>query len=357
MIVFNENLENRILYSHNNSIIEFYSDSTALPLKAEITGLGFTATIYPSQDKLFWFNFKEYINALINVNNYIDKQTLTNAVTTNPYLYILNSTITIFLNNDTNQATSLIRYFIAGAKNKRSKIFELATDNFILSPKINLNTYYLKKWVGFPFDYSFYIGGSVLDSNITNTTTNEQSNINLILNKFNRIKNVNNLLIGKNNLNIDEYNINLQIENIQPCSNENVYLKWFYNGAFYYWLFENYQEITTSENLKTINQDFYNLNKSFGATSEVGKNVNSIINCNQDIVNELDAELLMTIFVSPKVFMYTGATNTDLNYVFNPFDFLEVRISNKSLITKNWKGQPVKIDLQLIVPDIDTLKI
>ena len=366
MINFLTQLPNRILFSGNNAIIRF-SLASGTPLKATIGNADFEAVVYPDSNGLFYFNFKEYLLTLANVNNYQDTLT-TNLPTVINYagvsFYNLSALITIE-RTDTTLATAVVnRLVIAGAQQLTDAQIE-PTQDFVLLPS---NT--VRYWQGYPFDVSYF--GSGINQSLTQFLTNQnlltaQASLPFVFTSLQRVvfsdgrtdTNIDNILEladGLNELKFSFATLGSEaffnvIKDQNPC--EGVYLKWFWNGAFLYWLFPKYYlHERTSSNTTEFESRFENLEQSFGSVTQKGKESRDRISLNAELLTESDVKHLATLFDSPSVFMFKGRPFTRAF----PFDWVEVRVDNVTNILREWKGRPVTMDFSITLPPNETLQ-
>jgi hypothetical protein len=375
MIIFTETLPDRVLYSHNNSIIQFYSNHTSPAVKATITSVGIDAIIYPDMNGKFYFNFKEYVSTLVNETNFKDTL-ITDLPSVYNYQgsdffriwYDLTALIIVDFEDLTDETTALNRTFIAGAldlDNYKRQVYNIDSHFPLLplKPKSN-NQYFAKHWEGYPFDMMFWRGTfptplARLDNNTTLSTWDLGLNFSSVQNRFvisdgatdTTFENEFIIANGLNKLQYIDTFIDL-VKVANPC--EGVYLKWFYNGGFLYWLFPSvYNTELSSQNNGEINTDFDNLDKSFGKVSQLGKSTNKVVNVDSDLLTNDESNFLQTILKSTKVYYFTGVPNTKAD----PTDWIEIRVANKNQTIRNNKGQPISISLSLILPDDDNLQL
>lgn len=368
MIQVLQPLPNRVLFSANNAIMTFRLTSNT-PLKATVASLGISATIYPDVNGVFFFNFKEYIQALANQNNYRDTL-VTNLPNAFNYQavnnYLLQALISVEDTNGYFTTTTVSRQFLAGALNLQN----LQRDSvpigasFIclpIVPKTN-NTYFAKYWEGFPFDFSFYSvepGQGVINESlpisayqIPQVGTPHQRLVFSDGRTDSTIEDVFSLIEGENNL-LFNWGSRLDLVKVQnPC--EGVYLKWWYNGGYVYWLFEQFfEQSQITSNIGEIESEPSNLEQSFGAETQIGKNAFERINLNSDYLTERESNLLMTLFLSPKVYYFTGTPNAR-NFVNS---WIEVKVEGATNTLRNWKKQPNIFEFSITLPSQDTLLI
>jgi hypothetical protein len=367
MIQVLQPLPNRVLFSANNAIMTFRLTS-GTPLKATIASLGISATIYPDVNGVFYFNFKEYVQALANQNNYRDTL-VTNLPSQLTYTaennYFLQALISIEDTNGDFTTTTVSRRVLAGALNLQNLQRDSVStgQSFVclpIVPKTN-NTYFAKYWEGYPFDISLFV------QEVEPSLTNESLPITplefLVPSPHMRlyfsdgrtdstIEDVFSLIEGENNL-LFNWGSRLDLVKVQnPC--EGVYLKWWYNGGYVYWLFEQFfEQAQITSNIGEIESEPTNLEQSFGSETQIGKNAFERINLNSDYLTERESNLLSTLFLSPKVYYFTGTPNAR-NFVNS---WIEVKVEGATNTLRNWKKQPNIFEFSITLPSQDTLLI
>jgi hypothetical protein len=197
-IVFEKQLTlTDLLFSYNNNTVTFKSNSSLTVRKATLTFNGLVFTLFPDPANKFYFNFKYSISTLLNgINNFSD-QTNLDIVTpiandfktrvlndggtfeaydcliaqitelgVDPIIdytdYIFNDfevTYKIFFTNDTSETQTVTYNFLSAYVNYQDykKLypqypFQVA-GQYLLKPIT-----YLKSWLGYPFDITYYNG-------------------------------------------------------------------------------------------------------------------------------------------------------------------------------------------------------
>lgn len=367
--------ESNFLFSHNNNVIEFLTDSTKVIRDCIITVGTNVVTIYPKPDGTFYYNFKEIVSSLVNNNNYADDLQVDLDVS---YVYTwdsrvyLNLDVDISINftDDTNDTDSKVLQFVLSAVNLRdyNNRFPIVDDllnPFILSPKsVNANNaYYSKYFVGYPFDITLYKNQDSLDEISIENNTNGTSYIfnSSLSNKFNRlafsdgrtsstIEDVLPLVEGNNNLKIEASNpinnVFLNIEKQDGCNG--VYLKWLNDsGGYSYWLFTNNAARRGYKEKGYLNNDFENLEDTTSQDISLGLDSKDTLNVYESNLNENQKNLIATILDSPKVYLFTGTPFSQNN--FN--DWMEIKNKTRRYDLKQVKRNLFNISLSFELPN------
>ena len=363
-----------ILFAYNNNIIEFKGNPLKNPTFCKITGSGFDVTLYAiTLDGTFFFNFKDYITAKINTRNFYDTLDVDLSVFN---IYdgsngtFLNPTVNITINYDDLTSDMVVKElnFLTIAENldtwKRNNFY--ISDFMVLSPleKLTTNANYIKYFEGYPFDISIYSKTS-LDLTIKNLS-NGVSNTFDLFPKVSRFFfsdgrtdfSIENIIPFNNGMQIlslnDIHFINLEYES-NPCGN-GVYIKWLnkVGGGYNYWLFSSInQRVRGTKNIGELENDNLNLDEQFSPVTQIGKKSNDVINVIQEDINEMQLPLLEYILESPKVFYFTGVplSKSSVN------DWVEVSVNTSSSIIKNYKNEPISLNLQFELPERNNITL
>lgn len=390
MILFTSDVDNdKLRLAFNNDIYEFYS-TTGTPLYADITAPGLSIRIYPNPNNRFWINMKEYVKGLLKAT--FEDNLETNLQTANPNSFIyhfnagiylatsLNFTIT-FDDNTTDSATHSLKW-IAGAEQIGNYHERNVNSFYLLSPykKHTTNTYYLKYWEGYPFDFTLFYPRVLLAldpvppyiklENLTNglsatfATVSPISSLNRNSSLFVKrlflsdgrtdetIDEILPLVSGYNDIRIQEQGIATEDDKYlllekQPYSC-GVYLKWVNHlGGFSYWLFEDTAIIDRStKELETLNRDFYNLEDARTNEAITGVESRDTMRLTYDLANEDERDLLTTIFESPKVYLFTGEPFSQNSYK----NWIEVTLKSRKARLKNAKQKLTNFSIDIELP-------
>jgi hypothetical protein len=370
MIIFTQNIsENNNLMAYNNNVVRFFSDSSQTVLNCTITIGSLVALIYPLPNGRFYFNFKDYITAQINTNNFFDDTNpVLNTSDINTFVYEgksflnLNVQFTINFVNETNESTTKSLKWLVGVEQLETykKNETQQGENIVLLPLVpkTANSYYAKYSDGFPFDVSFLSENDIELTNTNNLTSITFPRVAQHTRVFfcdgdatETIADLITIASGMNVLSFEDKFIRLESD--QHC--EGVYFKWLNNyGGYSYWLFPKFDQRTKSiRNVGEINTNFENVSDTFSQTSQLGNTATNRLLVSSDKLNEEQFNLLVTILTSPKVFLFTGERFSRAS--FN--DWMEVRIATSNQLTRQYKGQSNEIILDVELPDDFTITL
>lgn len=358
------------LMAFNNNVIRYASD-LGTPLKSTITIGALPIIIYPTPSGSFYFNFKEYITAFINTNNFKDTLVTdldpldftTYSYQGTSYLNIAVN-IEIELDDNTTDIDTKELNFIAGVEQieTQKKHVSQTLDKIILLPLYpnTNNKYYAKYFEGYPFDISFLNKGD-LTLELTSLTTllastfDAKPNLTRLFFSDGRIdERITDFLpiaIGRNEIQwLTKY---LILDKVDVC--KGVYVKWFNNyGGYSYWLFPNFaKRDMTMKNIGELNQDFENLSDTNNQVTQIGIEAGNRLTVNSDKLTEEEFNLLKTILTSPKIYLFTGEPFSQADAT----DWMEVRMTSTNQTTRNTKGQALDITLNLELPDFYTQRL
>ncbi len=384
MIVFiNDISETNNLMAFNNNVVRFTSDTEdKIILKAEITLDAQVITIYPSPDNIFYFNFKEYVMPKTNTNGFVDNiNPELDASDINTFSYqgtgwFRDDVLFKIIFTDTTSETDNRNLFFLNSVEqlqnyKRNETQQTGEVIFLtpLTPLTN-NKYYVKYWEGYPFDISILRRENTVDFKLLNTTNlldyvfNEKDTITrLFFCDGSTDESINDLLpiaLGENVIKISSNggselpiiyaDIFLTVDKQDVC--EGVYIKWVNNyGGYSYWKFDNfYQQSTNTKSIGELNRDFENLENTFSATTEIGKTANDRLIVNTDLLTDAERVLLQSLFISPKIYLFTGEpfARASVN------DWVEVKLITSNNVVRNYKQQPATFKFEFELPDYYT---
>lgn len=355
---------NRLYMAYNNLIIRYYSTATNAPLRSEITGLGLTVspneppiTLYPDPDGRFFFNFRPYVAALINRNNFEDTVE-PEIVSGQPDTFVYNVfnrmflqrlvTITVYLPGGASETHNLTLSWLAGVQQLGDVHQYLLGDTCILSPFMagTQNSYYLKYWQGYPFDIPFF-------ANVTGLTVKNETNLlqqefpslgaygtRLFVSDGRTDESLEDLLplaVGYNRLRImrDEEESDadpfILLEKMPyKCG---VYLKWLNAlGGYSYWLFEDTYSIDrATKSLGELDRDNDNPTETFARTTQIGKESVDTLKVVAELLTENESRIVQGILDSPKIYLFTGQPYAQSSYRH----WVEVTLKTTSARIKN----------------------
>ena len=341
-----------LLFSYNNNTVTFKSNSTFAVSKATVAYGGLIFTLFPDPANKFHYNFKYSISTLINgINNFAD-QTNFNQVSpiinyTDSIFKNYNVVYTIFLSNSTTE-TQTVNYSFLSAyvnpinyKNVYPQYpFQIA-GQYILKP-----IPYFKKWLGYPFDITYYNGllndlQFIVDSTVYSIPNTNRINRVIFSNGVSDYFNLQN---GYNTFN------GIYIEEIaNACSGH--YLKWLNSfGGWNYWLFNQGNNTITTKDLGTINNDYSDVVDTISPNIAIGKTSESNITVVQENITPDELLILNDLLESPKVYLFTGVPNE----IAIPNDWLEVTIKAGSFRITNAREKMTSLTLSIDLPTNNT---
>jgi len=364
--------EDKWLFSENNKIFEFESDSVKTPLYCDVTFLTYSIRLYPHPDGSFWVNLKNYLS--VQLNSYADNLDFSSIdeLGVNTFVFdwsrvFINETITFtitFTDLTTESSTKTPKILLGGEDLKAYKRGETIKDlvNPILSPlkKGTQNRFYLKYWDGYPFDFTY---ASAEAQTITNNTTLNVSPTITMPSTVNRIvlsdgdfdisdANFLPIVIGYNEL---QFTNSTFIDLWKIESGCGVYLKFLNkSGGFNYWLFnEQHERKLSSKSIGSINNDFYNIENTYSPEISLGRTSNEVLTIGVDSLNADDINVLSQIASSPKIYLFTGQRFSRSS--FN--DWIEIELENKEIVLRDFKGHVPNITLTIKLPEQQNVRL
>jgi hypothetical protein len=371
MIAFSKSLdESKLLMAYNNNIIEFNSDSSLIPLNAEIkVGLNDAVIIYPQPNGVFYYNLKELIKTLINTNNFAD-----NVIDVTLAYEFYNWTNNVYNNDeieikinfiDTSSETTTINpTWLSGylQLNNRRPIHN--DELFVMLPQnISTKTSFLKYWIGYPMDLSIYNDKfDLFDfSFVTDFGTKTFEDTHLVT-RFSFSDGANNPIcnvINPDNLEFitiypttdDTPRAIINFQQVTPKCDNGFYIKWINSfGGYSYWLFENWELNQSTKDLGELNNDNANLLDTLSKTIQIGKTSQNRVNVTTDVINENEQLLLSDLIDSPKIYWFIGTPNEVNN--FN--DWTEISLVTSNIPLTSTKRNLNKFNLTFELPANDT---
>lgn len=359
--------QDKTVMAYNNQILRFGTNSSVTPVRAVISVGSFNATIYPEPNNQFYYNLKEIAKSLVNSNNFSD--TINPSIP--PYEYdgsnvyfsgVLN--ITIVLANATTETINRDITLLAGVQQlenyKQGEVFEGIYSILLpLFPKTN-DRFYARYFEGYPFDISFLdkTENDIIvenETNLLNWTFDSRGIVTRIFFSDGRldetIDDVLPIALGRNVLEWE--GLRLVIDKTDAC--QGVYLKWFNpQGGYSYWLFPKYSQRTmTTNSAGQLENDFETLQNTTSPQVSLGREGRERISLDSDLLTPEKFNLLRTIYTSPKIYLFTGEPYSKAS----ANDWVEVQQVNTQHRTRNWKGQPVNVVLDIELPEMNTQKI
>lgn len=321
-ITFTKNPSNVLNPIFNNNTVIF-SSSLIGTLTANIN-ISFNGEeigdfrISPDPDGNFEFNFFEIIKAsyLNSKDNFQDNIELSNVddfdIETSSY----NATVIFTVSNTSggNQSITQSYKFYPSVHNFESEEVFLNTPTLLLPNQgINKAQYNLTRFLGYPFDFSYFTS-----TNLQLTfRTNNYTNTNNTISRFFLCDGVENL-VGVDNFetletnstitNYEDSDIIIKNKN-RSCGS---YLKWFNkSGGWSYWLFEPIEidELNTG-NIGEIQKGFEDWRESIGTSFSTGKTANIRRSISAEGLEPYEFDYVKEIADSPIIYFYHGSQNT-----------------------------------------------
>jgi hypothetical protein len=359
--------QDKTVMAYNNQILKFGTNSSFSPVRAVISVGSFNATIYPQPNGQFYFNLIEIAKSLVNTNNFADNIN----PDLPPYEYngsnvyfsgVLN--ISLVLANATFETLNRDITLLAGVQQlesyKKGEVFEGTYCILLpLFPKSN-DRFYARYFEGYPFDVSFLdkTQNDIIIENETNLLNWSFDSAGIVTRIFfsdgridETIDDVLPISLGRNVLEWE--GLRLIIDKVDSC--DGVYLKWFNPlGGYSYWLFPKFSQRTlTTNNIGKLDNDFETLENTSSPQVSLGREGRERISLDSDLLTPEKFNLLKTIYTSPKVYLFTGEPYSQASSK----DWIEVSIVNTQHRTRNWKGQPLNVTLEIELPEMNTQKI
>lgn len=370
-IAFTQSLSKQnLLYSFNNNVVRFHTTSTSNDVAyAEIQiDTNPVIRLYPSPDASFYFNFKDYINSLIDSKNFIDDLDIDMSINelydwTSRVILEVPIVITIKFAKG-NPETITINPTFLSAYNQLTdyrKLVNFYKDNFyLLYPFSDIadKKTTLKFWRGYPFDFSIYKG--LLNEIDINHNVYELDNL---VSRFAITDGVTDgsllsvLNIGHNELQILDNSTHSLIHTLElelidfKCGN---YFKWINRyGGWNYYLFSDSNIDRSTKELGEINNDFDNLENTTSKTLQMGKTSFDKITVDTETLTKEESLIIEDLIDSPKIYYFVGEPNAVNN--FNDWVEVSLATSNARLKTAKQDLSNLKLTFELPQRDIRIL--
>ncbi len=374
----------KLRMAYNNDVIRFQTSNDSLPVSCTIqdSSNDINVTIYPNPQGEFYFNFKPYVSALINTQNFDDTmEPNIQGDDADSYVYDFTSgtytqrniTFTVTYDDATTENVSYTLSWLAGVQQPTS-IYNFKTDDLLLlSPfkKDSANSHYLKYWQGYPFDIPFYNTSAYV-----NPLTGKKSL--LITNKTNLLSYDFSTTGSCFRAVVSDGRTNVTLEDLLPLTegfNElvcttrtltfvakekyltlekvpyscGVYLKWLNAmGGYSYWLFENTYSIDRrTKHIGEIDRDNNNLEDTFARVATLGKDSQDTIRVIAELLNEDERGIVEGILDSPKIYLFTGKPYSQNGHR----NWIEVSLKTSSARLKNPRQPLTNFTFDLELPE------
>ena len=366
MIIFEKNLNTGVLLNaYNNNIVRLYSDSSLLAKKCKIIiNTSPEIVIHPSPDNKFYFNFKEFITSMINTDNFKDDM-LIDLVTP---IYYKDWTLKIYLNtlinfeitlsdNTTQTTTKTVEWLSSFAQIDNR--FHLENNK----GKVLSESKYINYWAWLPFDLTVYTPYTNLDYKFFN-----ESNINLKIDITSTHGKINRLCLSNGDEEVLIFNNNENVFVLKQTQNEDkvtivknkidcftgFYIKWINSlGGWNYWYFEDYVLSKTTKDTFEINNDFNNLEDTLSKVIQGGKFALNKIQTKQTFNSLLERENFMSLFESPKIYLFIG----NYGQINNVNDWVEISLNPTTLNYQSSATEKIQFNLTFELPPLYTRTI
>jgi hypothetical protein len=106
----------------------------------------------------------------------------------------------------------------------------------------------------------------------------------------------------------------------------------------------------SAKNIGEIENDFFNLGNTVSPTMNIGKTAEAPIKVQSRNITESDRELLSSIMISPKIYLFTGVpfAKAEMN------DWIEVRLKNGNFPVKEPGRTTWTINMEFELPSLYT---
>jgi len=380
MIIFTEAInEDTLRYAYNNQVFRFYSDSGQPAKYADVSNGAFTVRLYPSPNNSFYFNLKPYISAYANTQNFEDN-VIPDLDITEASSFVYDGspgfftedvyTFTVTLDNDTTDTVTKELTFITGAQ-QISRYSALSRAELqILTPSkgLQLNTYYVKYWEGYPFDVPVYTPeDNIFIYNNTNLlaaafSTNNYPICRLFFSDGRTDETIEEflpLIMGQNQLHINHFELGGVTDKFLTVDKAphrcGVYFKFLnQSGGFSYWLFEDTAAIDRStKSLGDLYSDFENIERSRGRSLNIGQATQDSLRVVTELLTPEQAAIVTQILDSPKIYLFTGKAFSRNG----KYDWQEVTLKTTSARVKEYKNNKSVFALDFDLPQRDTVTL
>jgi len=368
-------IETKFNNAYNNSIVEFESGIlVSPPSKCTITISGIPFEITPI-GLVFRFNFKEIVTVLINQNNFLDSVTQASDIVIDNVLKLtetVNFTIT-FDDASTDTINKTYSFLKSVQQISKENLPETTTPELLTIDTITV-------FKGYPFDITYSSTGTSTIINNTLLTSKDLSTANGNINRVflssgsSIMDNVTSfklfserilglgggvmydnecsdimleplLRTGVNSVSIISGSTvnDIEIKMIDnPCG---VYLKWANDrGNFSEWLFSSvFQEFNNTSTRSLFNVDFSNLSNTVATVLNTGVESGLSFVLNYKNLSENEVLQLRSLLTSPRVELYNGEKNDELNSL----SWQTVIVQNGQFLVSNTKRQTQNISLTI----------
>lgn len=370
-IIFDKDLrEDRVNLAYNNNVVEFHSDNLVLqPSYCDITILTDVIRLYPSPSGSFYYNFKEFITTILNVDNFKDDLNPNLSVSysydwTNKVLLFEDIVFNMVFQDDSTETDTKSVYWLSGYvqlsnyKQLYPSLDLLINKSTLLQRPLNDSYYnfFSKYWAGYPFDLTVL---KIADNDLD--ITNNTNAINFVFDEIDTdverlvfsdgrtdtsIEDNLPLITGYNDLDVNTQ-FNILLQKIVPTCTDGHYVKWINSfGGWSYWLFYKGNENIATKEVGFLFNNYNNLEDTISPSISLGKTTETTIQLKQDAITEFDYTILKDLIDSTKVYLFTGTPFSQ--NTFN--DWVEVNLKQGNFRTSNSRGDQYSLNLGIELP-------
>jgi hypothetical protein len=353
---------------YNNFVFEFYSTTLTTPDNVDITIGSYNGLLSPNLDGKFKVNLSKILQALLNTTNFKDTGNLdflSGWFKVSDNVFDVN--IVLSINKATFSSDTLtvpIRLLLGVKQSEDDDRLDILQLGFDLFQHKDVNGYSLKYNTGYPFDIPIYQNETLAQPSeyitVTNRTTGNFTVIRVYrYNSFRLIVcdgkddwttlNLLPLTSGQNKIwlninNNQSYSVFFDLEKVN--FRKGTYLKWMNEfGAWNYWLFNAENEVSNDAKLiGKINKSNDPLNITTSKEVSMGLNIAQSMKVNSGTVEPQYLSYFRSLFLSPKVYLFTGEPFSQST----PTQWQEVFLTGKNtVVVPKATNYEYQLDLQL----------
>lgn len=379
-IIFDKQLQVPFVYSHNNNIVEFYSDYGLFPqvsCELTITASGVTNPIVikikPNPQDKFKFNFKDVFSSLVSRGNF-DDVIVPNVNGEFGYgsLQITKQDIIIdyrieFSSGGFELLTQVGIDLILGVDDfehiRKGNLNNV--DNIVLTPYEGNNTrnYKINYWEGLPFDFSIYTQTDYDNINLSNSTSGQNKVISYtdFVKRIFSFDGAGNPLFDANYFTPNKVNvinvgypplINYTLNIKHSSDNCGEYFKFLNRqGGWSYFLFKKKREVRTTSSIGMSLQDFESANDTISTKIELGVSAKDSLTVFALKVEEYEKKIIEEMLISPKIYRLIKLDMVNGN------EWVSERIASSEILIEDSQKVSYDIIIDLEKNDPKTIKL
>ena len=361
---------------YNNFIFEFYSTVLTTPDNVEITIGSYNGKLSPNLDGKFKVNLSNILQALLNTTNFKDTGNLD---LLNGWFKVADNVfdvnIVLSINKATFSSDTLtipLRLLLGVKQSEDDDRLDILQLGFDLFQHKEVNGYSLKYNTGYPFDIPIYQNETLAQPfgyiTLTNKTTGnfkiikvyEYNSYRLIicdgkddlttLDLFPLTSGQNKIWLNINNN--QSYSVFFDLEKVD--FRKGTYLKWMNEfGAWNYWLFNSEREVNNDAKIVgKLNKNIDTLNATTSKEVSMGLNIGQSMKVNSGTVEPKYLSYFRSLFLSPKVYLFTGEPFSQST----PTQWQEVFLIGKNTVVVP-KAMNYEYQLELQLQSLNTMTI